>query len=218
MFRRRELPSARDVVYLSFPDEIANTLTHGLSAVLSVLAYFLFAWWSADKPQSLGLATSAYTIFMTLVYVFSTLSHAIGLPLWRHRMRALDQGMIYFLIAATYSPFLVMCSPTGWSGILLVTVWGLALVGFFSKVLWTHRIHAISTVTYVLIGWLPALPIARNTPGFSLLWMVAGGLCYTGGIYFLRQSRKRMFHHALWHLFVMAGSACHAVAIWYLTL
>lgn len=205
-----------DVVYLSVADERANTATHALGFLLSIVAAVYLARQTAAESLGFTASCTVFAISMAAVYLFSTLSHAIYEPSWRHRMRAWDQGIIYTLIAGTYTPFIWVCSPSGWRTEIMVAVWLAAAIGFYSKVLAAHRINGISTVTYVLLGWLPALPLVPRTPTICLLWMVAGGVAYTAGIFFLHFDSRYRYFHAMWHLMVIAGSACHFVAIQHL--
>ncbi|WP_164101327.1 PAQR family membrane homeostasis protein TrhA [Candidatus Laterigemmans baculatus] len=205
-----------DVVYLSVADERANTATHALGFVLSLVAAVYLAQQTAAESLGFTVSCTVFAISMAAVYLFSTLSHAVYEPLWRHRMRAWDQGVIYTLIAGTYTPFIWVCSPAGWRSAILLAVWLAAAIGFYSKVLAAHRVNGISTVTYVLLGWLPAIPLVPRTPTICLLWMLAGGVAYTAGILFLRLDGRYRYFHAMWHLMVIAGSACHFIAIQYL--
>lgn len=202
-----------DVVYLSLADERANTVTHSLGFLLSIAAAFYLAGHESAGDVGMAAACTAFAVSMAAVYFFSTLSHAIHQPRLRHRMRAWDQGVIYSLIAGTYTPFIWACSPAGWRTPLLAAVWLAAAIGFYSKVLAAHRINAISTLTYVLLGWLPAIPLVPRTPTVCVLWMLAGGVAYTAGIFFLHLDNRYRYFHAMWHLMVIAGSACHFIAV-----
>lgn len=194
--------------------ELANTITHGLGIVLSLLAGAYL--WQHKTELALGLRICCilFAATMTIVYVFSTLSHAVHAPRLRSRMRAWDQGTIYLLIAGTYSPFIWVASPPGWTAVVMGGVWLAAAWGFYLKVVAKYRIEASSTVTYVLLGWIPAFVLFARTPTICVLLMVAGGLSYTFGIVFLIRSHRAWYMHSLWHLSVIGGSACHFIAIW----
>ena len=128
----------------------------------------------------------------------------------------LDQGCIYLLIAGTFTPLALEYLRGGWWWLLMAAMWGIALVGFSSKVLWAHRVEAVSTAAYVCMGWLPAValkPMIAIVPAGCLWMMLAGGLCYTVGTLFLTFDRKALFLHAVWHVFVIAGSAVHYFTI-----
>ena len=203
-----------DVVYLSKEDERANTLTHAVGIVLSLVAVAVF--WSLNAGSELGmrLCCLAFTISMVAVYSFSTLSHAVMEPVRRNRMRAWDQGTIYFLIVGTYSPFIWHATNGYFRSGLLSAVWLLAFSGFYSKVFAKHRVNSVATLTYLALGWLPAIPLVRNTPTVCLIWMVFGGLCYSVGVIFLKNSCRARYLHATWHVFVMLGTGCHCYAIY----
>lgn len=193
--------------------ELANTLTHGLGFILSLGAIAFF--WYTTTGKSLGLRVNClvFAISMAIVYLCSTLSHAVHNPQWRPRMRAWDQGTIYLLIAGTYSPFMWFGSPPGWTATIMTAVWMAAGWGFYLKVIAAYRINAVSTVTYVLLGWIPAMALFAGTPTICVVWMVAGGLSYTLGILFLIRSHRTWFTHSLWHVAVILGSLCHCIAI-----
>ncbi|MFK7735575.1 MAG: hemolysin III family protein [Pirellulaceae bacterium] len=199
--------------FLSEKDELANVFTHAIGIVLSLLAGFYF--WFATQERELGLRVCCliYCAMMTAVYSFSTLSHAVRDPARRNRMRAWDQGTIYLLIVGTYSPFIWAGSSGGIRIAFFCLVWSAAVCGFVAKVFASHRINAVATITYLALGWLPALPLIPTTPAICFVWMMLGGVCYSIGVIFLNLSTNRLYMHAVWHILVIAGSACHAYAI-----
>lgn len=204
---------AMEMMYLSPPDEIANVLTHGLGIALSVVGSAVLYSFVRGAELGLQLTCLLFGLSMVAVYLFSTLSHAVKEPHARHRMRSWDQGCIYLLISGTYSPFIwVACEPT-LRTLMLVAVWLAAAVGFWMKVISTHRITGVSSVFYLLLGWLPAIPLVAGTPALSLRWMLIGGVCYTLGLIFWAISGRVRFTHAVWHLMVMLGTASHYYAI-----
>lgn len=210
-------PAEVTTVCLSPADERANILTHGCGFLLSIAAgAFLY---QASGHTSLGLRISCllFAVSLALVYLFSTLSHAVYEPRRRNRLRAWDQGTIYLLIVGTYTPFIWQGSQGSLRWGLLIACWAAAAFGFFAKVHLTHRVNAVSTATYLALGWLPALALVSTTPRVCVQWMLIGGLCYSVGVLFLKLSRRVLFAHAAWHCMVIAGSACHVYAIWQLT-
>ncbi|MFN3192160.1 MAG: PAQR family membrane homeostasis protein TrhA [Aureliella sp.] len=210
---QHSLAGGDESTYLSREDELANVITHTLGIVLSLFAAAYF--WSSIPGENFGLRVSClvFCSCMTLVYTFSTLSHAIEKPDWRNRLRAWDQGTIYLLIIGTYSPFIWEGTEGSFRVGFFAVAWGIALLGFYSKVFATHRINAVATLTYLALGWLPALPLIATTPWICFVWMLAGGVCYSVGVLFLKQSSRIRFSHAVWHIFVMLGSACHVYAV-----
>jgi hemolysin III len=194
-------------------EERLNTITHGLGLVLSVLGTIAII--AAARSLELGLAISCgvYSLTLVVVYAVSTLSHAVRQPQSKHRLRAWDQGVIYLLIAGTYTPFACLYLSAAARVPVLVGLWSVALVGFLSKVRWEHRVVNFKPHSYVLFGWLPALTMMHLVSLACLSWMAVGGLIYTVGTLFLALDRQFRFFHATWHMFVVAGSACHYYAI-----
>ena len=202
---------------LSPEEERANAITHGLGLLLSIVGAIVMATsvaWHGDLWRGLGCAI--YLASLVAVYATSTLSHSFSSPRWRAFFRALDQGCIYFLIAATYTPFsLAYLRTTPW-WLLLGAIWAVALWGFLSKVAFAHRVDAASIWPCLLLGWMPVVSVPALVgivPIAAFWWMLLGGLCYTLGTIFLRYDDKVRHFHAVWHLFVIAGSACHFLAI-----
>ena len=208
-------PSTATLVRIE--DEIANSITHGIGLALSLVggtALVTLAARYAGMREIIGCGI--FSASLVAVYAASTLSHVFQRPRTKRIFRMLDQGCIYLLIAATFTPLALEYLRGGWWWLLTATMWGIALVGFVSKVLLAHRVEAVSTAAYVCMGWLPALaakPMIAIVPGGCLWMMLAGGLFYTVGTLFLTFDRKALFLHAVWHVFVIAGSAVHYFTI-----
>jgi hemolysin III len=202
-----------EMMYLSPRDELANIATHGLGAVLGVVGIFIL--WKASEGQELGLQLSclAFGLTTVVVYLFSTLSHAVNPPKARHVLRSWDQGCIYLLIAGTYSPFIWTGADTAMRGPLMAAVWLAAAVGFWLKVVSTRQITGVSSLYYLLLGWLPSIPLVSGTSSVCLRWMMYGGLCYTSGLIFWYLSNRIQFTHTAWHVMVMLGTGCHFYAV-----
>jgi hemolysin III len=149
------------------------------------------------------------------MYLFSTLSHAIRSPEWRHLYRRLDQGFVYILIAGTFTPFICAFVRGGWMWGMLAFVWLSAGLGFYSKVLSRHRIDNMASLTYLLLGWVPSIMLLSCVPWACFGWMALGGVLYSVGVWFLQNDHRGFFHHALWHVIVIAASACHYLTIWH---
>lgn len=193
-------------------DEWANTLTHAVSCALAVLGWIAMAWLVRDRPVGLQTACLVYATSAVAVFFFSTLSHAARKPHWRERMRAWDQGVIYVMISGTYTPFAYAFGgslqlPT------LVFLWVVATIGFVSKVIVKHRVHAIGTASYLLLGWLPAMALGPQVTWGCLLGMAAGGVVYTVGVVFLVNDQRRKYMHAVWHLLVLTAAAIHFATV-----
>lgn len=194
----------------------ANAITHGVGAGLAVAALtLLITYASRHRDPRLIVTVTIYGCSLLLLYIASTCFHLCTGPRARHWFKVLDHSAIYFLIAGTYTPFLLMMlrGPWGWS--LFGVVWGLALIGSILKLFFVHEYEGISTAIYLLMGWLGMIalkPFLATVPGAALIWVAAGGIAYTAGVVFFVWEKLK-FNHAIWHLFVLAGSACHFFAV-----
>jgi hemolysin III len=197
--------------------ELANSITHGLGLVLSLLAapVLLSAAWHGDAWQF--TACLIYAASMVSVYAASTCSHWFRKPRLRHFFRMLDQGCIYLFIAGTFTPIAATFLRGGSWWVLPAAIWTVALGGFISKIFFVHRIDCASVIVPVLLGWLPLAggpALLQVVPSPVIWWMLAGGICYSAGTFFLIHDHRHVLMHSVWHLLVMAGSACHFFAIW----
>ncbi len=196
--------------------EGANFLTHALGLGLAVLgtAHLLgVAYARGDEWQFVGCGV--YGLTLILLYAASTLSHSFQDARRRNFWRMMDQVCIFLLIAGSFTPFGLTYLRDGWLLGILFVMWGLAFFGIFFKVSYS-RLDNVSTSTYVMMGWLPVVaidPIITRFPSEALAWIVAGGVCYTVGTWFLTYDHKAKYFHAVWHLLVIGGSACHYMAI-----
>jgi hemolysin III len=202
--------------------EWANTITHGLGLLLSLVAAPVLLLEAARRGDALQFAACAiYVSTMVAVYATSTCSHVFCTPRLRQLFRMLDQGFIYLFIAGTFTPIAATYLRAGSWWILPAAIWTVALSGFVSKVWLVHRIDCASVVVPVLLGWMPLTggpALLEVIPAGLVWWMLAGGICYTAGTLFLMCDHRHHYLHAVWHLFVIAGSACHFFAIWRYTL
>lgn len=197
-------------------EEWANTLTHAVgvfAAVAGGAVLIVRAALQGDPWKIVGAAV--FTATLILLYSASTLYHASRAPKLKVRFKVLDHASIYLLIAGTYTPFTLVGLRGGWGWSLFGVIWGLAVGGVIFKLFATGRYRLISTGIYVGMGWLVVLaagPMVRRLDPWVLVWLVAGGLAYTGGTVFYH-NKKIPYSHAIWHGFVMAGSLCHGVAV-----
>ena len=204
---------------LSLREEIANSISHGLGLVLALAAVpvLLLAAMKARNAQFI-VGVSVFGGTMVLLYLASTLYHSLTHEAAKRLFRLFDHAAIFLLIAGTYTPFAlgVLRGPWGWS--MLAAVWTLAFVGITLKINKRTRHSRISIVLYVIMGWLAVVavkPIVMLIPIPGILLILAGGLAYTGGLAFFAAHRIR-YNHFIWHLFVIAGTACHFFAVlWY---
>lgn len=200
----------------SASEELANALTHGIAAAAALGAgavlITLSALWG-DVWQLSGAIVYVATLFV--MYLASTVYHSIPQPKHKARFKVLDHCAIYLLIAGTYTPFMLvgLRGPWGWS--LLTVIWSLAAAGIAFKLFFTGRFKLISTLIYIAMGWLIVVavkPMMNSLSAFTLQWLLAGGLFYTLGTVFY-MAKKIPYSHSIWHGFVIAGSACHFVAV-----
>ena len=197
--------------------ELANTITHavGVALALAGLAALVTIASLHRSPRQV-VAHSIYGVTLVLLYAASTAYHGIRLPRARRLLRTLDHAAIYLLIAGTYTPFSLICLRGAWGWSLFGVIWALAATGIVFKIFFIGRFSRISTLVYLGMGWL-ALIAARqlfaNLPAMGLVLLFAGGLCYTVGVLFFALDRRLRFNHAIWHLFVLAGSVCHFFAV-----
>ncbi|MGB6219456.1 PAQR family membrane homeostasis protein TrhA [Haloferula sp.] len=198
-------------------EEYASQVTHAIGSIFSVIALVLMISASGSDPLRI-VASSVFGTTLILLYTSSTIYHSVSTPRLRSFFQILDHACIYLLIAGTYTPvtLITLRGPWGWS--LFTAVWMLAILGVVLKsVMKENREAWWSTALYVVMGWLAVIaivPLIRNLPGPGLAWLVAGGLCYTLGVIFFAW-RTLPFNHAIWHLFVIAGSVCHVIATIY---
>jgi hemolysin III len=200
-------------------EEKMNAATHGLGlglATAGAIALIYVAVRHGDACQIAGCV--AYSLTLVAAYAASTLSHVFRRPALRHAFRIADQAVIFLFIAGSYTPIAMSYLRGGPWWFLTGAVWGIALLGFLQKAVFAHRvtIGAVSVVLYVLLGWLPVLaarPLIAAAPRPLLIWILAGGLCYTAGILFFHYDHRVRYFHAAWHLMVIAGTACQYVGI-----
>jgi hemolysin III len=203
----------------SLGEEIANSVSHGLGFLATLAAFPVLVIAAHQRGDPVGIAAaSVFATTMVLLYFTSTLFHALPRSRAKRVFQILDHAAIYFLIAGTYTPFTLGVLRGDWGWTLFGLVWGLAVVGTVLKALGGVRYTNASTWLYLAMGWL--ILIAAKTvwtlvPGWGLFWLFAGGAAYTAGAVFFMAERVRYFHF-VWHLFVLAGTACHVIAVlWY---
>ena len=199
-------------------EELANSLTHGAGIALSVAGLVLLTTFSCLRGDAwLVTGTTIFGVSLVALYSTSTLYHSFRAPEVKRLLRKFDHAAIFLLIAGSYTPFLLVTlrGPWGWS--LFGVVWGLAVVGIALKFWFTGRFRVVSTLIYIAMGWLVLTairPLSAALPRAGLWLLVAGGFCYTGGAVFYLWKRLP-YHHAVWHLWVLAGSACHWAAVFF---
>jgi hemolysin III len=198
-------------------EEIANSISHGCGLILALVAMpFLIQDAVRHGDTGFIVGVSIFATTMVLLYLASTLYHALPIGPAKQVFRIIEHSAIFLLIAGTYTPFTlgVLRGTLGWT--LLGLVWSLAAAGVVLKALnrLTHPI--LTTSLYLLMGWLiviAAHPLSARVPVSGLLWLVAGGMAYTVGVVFFAFDSRLRYGHFIWHLFVMAGTTCHYFAI-----
>lgn len=201
----------------SLGEEIANTVSHGvgLAAALIGASFLLLTAVQRGSPSFIAGA-SVFAATMVLLYLASTLYHAPPMRRVKHVLLVCDHAVIYLFIAGTYTPFTLGVLQGTWGWLLLGLVWGLAAAGIAFKVIaGAVRYPRLSTGIYLGMGWIfliAAIPLWGRLPMAGLLWILVGGMAYTVGVWFFRANKIR-YHHFVWHLFVLAGTTCHFVAV-----
>ncbi len=197
-------------------EEFASALTHGVGAAAALAGGAVLITAAALYGDHWQLIASiVFGLSLLLLYVASTLYHAIQHPVAKARLKVFDHCAIYLLIAGTYTPFTLigLRGQVGW--LLFAAIWSLALIGVVFKLFYTGRFKLLSTAIYIAMGWLVILaikPLLAALDNWTFGWLLAGGVFYTLGTVFYHRPSLR-YSHAVWHLFVIAGSVCHYVAV-----
>lgn len=200
----------------SLGEEIANAVTHGVGVALAIAALVVLSVLSAFTRDPVRIASAVtFGVTLVLLYAASTLYHSIPNERARHVLKVLDHASIYLLIAGTYTPFTLVTLRERGGIALLAVVWGLAAAGVALESFWVYRPRWVSTVVYLAMGWLVVAvikPLVGTLAPGGLALLAAGGVAYTLGTAFYLLKRFR-YMHMVWHLFVLAGSALHVLAV-----
>ncbi|MGI8957396.1 MAG: PAQR family membrane homeostasis protein TrhA [Chthoniobacterales bacterium] len=201
----------------SLGEELANSISHGvglLAGLIGAPTLMLAAWRGGDRFFFAG--TVVFAAAMLLVYCGSTLYHAWPRGTVKSVFQVIDHSAIFLLIAGTYTPFTLGPLRGAWGWSILALVWTMAIFGVVLKsVHGTEQRKGLSMALYLGMGWLILVafrPLITHVPVSSLAWLVAGGLAYTGGVFFF-VSKRRRYTHFVWHLFVLLGTVCHFLAV-----
>lgn len=193
-------------------EEIAHSITHGLGALGSLAGLFLLVVLTASRGNARDVV--GVTIFgatMVTLYAASTFFHALTAPRAKFVFKLIDHGAIYLLIAGTYTPFTLLVLRGAWGWTLFGTAWALAILGILYEVVWRRPWKRLSLVFYLALGWMVVIgmrPLAERLPDQAVILLLLGGVAYSAGAVFYAW-RGFPYHHALWHLFVLSGSAFH---------
>ncbi len=201
-------------------EELANSISHGIGMVASLVGapFIILHALHHDTARSV-VGVSIFAATMVLLYLGSTIYHALPQGKAKRAFQIIEHSAIYLLIAGTYTPFTLGVLHGAWGWSLLAIIWGLALDGVILKMLDRLSRPVLSTGLYLLMGWLvvvAAVPMYARVPASGLLLLVAGGVAYTAGVAFFVTDARLRYGHFIWHLFVLAGTTCHYFAVlWY---
>ncbi|MCG6936779.1 MAG: hemolysin III family protein [Gammaproteobacteria bacterium] len=202
-------------------EERINIASHAIGLLLSVAALVVLVIHASLHGNAWHIVSfSIFGSSLIILYAASTIYHSAKEPRLRSRLRVMDHASIYVLIAGTYTPFTLVTlnGVTGWT--LFGITWGLAVSGIILKLFFTGQYNVLSTLMYIFMGWIIVFaikPLVNNLPVDGLFWLVAGGVAYTIGA-ILYGIKKIKFNHSIFHVFVLLGSSCHFVAIYFYVL
>jgi len=197
-------------------EEIANAVTHGIGAALSVAGLVLLVVFAAMRGDAWRVVSfSIYGATLIILYIASTLYHAFTNIKLKRFFRTMDHISIFLLIAGTYTPITLVCMRGPWGWTIFGLIWGLAIAGVVLKAFFMGRFEKTAIALYVAMGWLIIIavkPMIQMVPPGTVMWLVIGGVSYTMGLTFYAL-KKMPYHHAVWHLFVLGGSVCQYMGI-----
>lgn len=197
-------------------EEIFNSVSHGVGALLSVAALTLLIVFAVFRSDGYGLASAiVFGVSLTLLYSMSTVYHIIQNETAKKVLRVFDHCSIFILIAGTYTPYLLMCmrNALGWT--MFGLIWGVTVLGIVLNAVNLERFRRFSLVCYICMGWAIVFtikPIIQNIALPGVVLLIAGGVVYTIGVIFYVLKRYR-YMHSIWHLFVLGGSVCHYLSV-----
>lgn len=200
----------------SIGEEIANSVSHGVGLVGALVVTPILIVVASRSAGAIGVvAASVFGATIILMYLMSTLYHAFPESRAKRVFNVLDHSAIYVLIAGTYTPFTLVVLGGGWGWSLFGVVWGLAAAGVVFKSIGRLGHPVVSTTIYIVMGWLIIIaikPLSAQVPLWGMVWLGAGGMAYTLGVAFFA-ARGLRYSHLVWHLFVLAGTTCHFIAV-----
>ncbi|MGF1687504.1 hemolysin III family protein [Photobacterium japonica] len=211
-------PQAAGAAY-SVAEEVANSVTHGIGMLFGIVGLVLLLNQAVAAHADL-LSVTSFSIYgasMILLYLASTLYHAIPFQRAKRALKTFDHCAIYLLIAGTYTPFLLIALRTPFAMTLMAVIWGIALIGIVIKIVFVYRFKRLSLATYLTMGWLSLIaiyPLATSLATGGLVLLALGGVLYSVGVIFY-VNKRIPYNHAIWHLFVLGGTVCHFFAIYY---
>lgn len=210
--------TAKRITHYSSREELANSISHGAGVAFAIFGAILLL----HKAIEMGadrLTLFSYVVYsasMILLYLASTLYHLTTAPQLKHRFKIVDHCAIYLLIAGTYTPFLLVSLRTPLAFSLMAIIWAIALLGIVFKIVFVHRFQVLSLIVYLVMGWLSLVVIYQLYHSLSLASLILlglGGVVYSLGVFFYVK-RSIPYNHAIWHLFVLGGTALHFAAVY----
>jgi hemolysin III len=200
----------------SLGEEIANSISHGVGFLLAVAITPILIIAAIPSGTIAIVGASIFGATMMILYISSTLYHAFPHSRTKRVFQIFDHGAIFLLIAGTYTPFTLSVLQGVWGWTLFLIVWSLAIFGVVLKSVGGAGTSKLSIGLYLGMGWLAVLavkPLWNSLPGWGIFWLLVGGVMYTAGVVFFIYDHRIRYHHFVWHLFVLAGTVCHVVAI-----
>lgn len=204
--------------YYPLAEEVANTIIHGIGMILGIIGLVLMLN-QAGKTDASIIAITSYTLYgssIILLYLASTLYHAVPHLPAKRWLKKIDHCAIYLLIAGTYTPFLLIGLASQLARGLMIFIWFMAAIGILFKLIFAHRFRIVSLITYLCMGWLSLIVIyqlIQNLPIGGVMLLAMGGIIYSLGVVFYVWERIP-YNHAIWHGFVLSGTICHFLAIY----
>lgn len=200
----------------SLGEEIANSISHGIGFLAAAAITPILIIKSLPDGAAAIVGASVFGATMMVLYLSSTLYHAFPHSKTKRVFQIFDHGAIFLLIAGTYTPFTLTVLPNAWGWTLFGIVWGLAVAGVILKAVGGAGTSKLSIALYLGMGWLAifaAKPLWNSLPAWGIFWLLAGGVMYSAGVLFFAYDHRIRYSHFIWHLFVLAGTACHVVAV-----
>jgi len=202
-------------------EELVNVITHGIGAALGIAGMSALVVGAARHGDIWRIVSfTIYGVSLVLLYLASMFYHGASTPRAKRYLQFFDHTAIYLLIAGTYTPFALVSLRGAWGWTMFGLIWGFAIIGILLNVFFFGRLGFVSTILYLLMGWMVVIaikPVMDAVSVSGLVWLVAGGLSYTVGVVFYAWHRLP-YSHPIWHLFVLGGSVCHFVAIFFYVL
>lgn len=219
--RKKRLPDTTDPKVQSLAEELANSLTHGLGLFLSIAGLVILLIKAVNEGTAWHtVSVSLYGASLVVLYLISTIYHCLPQSRAKDVFNILDHCSIYVMIAGCYAPFTLVTLRGGWGWSIMGVAWAMMVLGIVLKVFWFSRTETLGLILYLSMGWLivvALVPLVQALPLVGFCLLLAGGISFSTGVFFFRADRMR-FNHSIWHLFVLAGTACHFLCVFFFVL